>query len=109
MKKVSMGESDGKVSFLIFHDSRGEIFHVHKHVSFSGRHAADEKVEAEARVLLEKIGRRHAEAGCLLVKDLELAPDKKYRVDIVRHTLVACPIASARWQYRNQKSEIRNV
>ena len=88
MKKMSTGESGGKVSFLIFHDSRGEIFHVHKHVSFSGQHAPDDKVEAEARALLEKIGRRRSDAGCLLVKDLELDPDKKYRVDIVRRTLV---------------------
>ena len=93
MKKVSMGESDGKVSFLIFHDSRGEIFHVHKHVSFSGRHASDDKVETEARALLEKIGRRRVDAGCLLVKDLELDPHKKYRVDTVRRRLVACRVA----------------
>jgi hypothetical protein len=90
MKKVSTGDSGGKVSFLVFHDSRGEIFHVHKHVSFSGRHAPDDEVEAEARALLEKIGRRRADARSLLVKDLELDPDKKYRVDIVRRTLVAC-------------------
>ena len=89
MKKVSTGDSGGKVSFLVFHDSRGKVFHVHKHVSFSGRHAPDDEVEAEARALLEKIGRGRADARSLLVKDLELDPDKKYRVDIVRRTLVA--------------------
>ena len=90
MKKVSTGDRGGKVSLLVFHDARGKIFHVHKHVSFSGRHAPDDRVEVEARALLEKIGRRRADTGSLLVKDLELDPDKKYRVDIVRRMLVAC-------------------
>lgn len=89
MKKVLTGDGSGKVSFVIFHDSRGKIFHVHKHVSFSGGHAPNDKVEAEARALLAKIGRRRAGERSLLVKDLELDPDKKYRVDIVRGTLVA--------------------
>jgi hypothetical protein len=80
---------DEKASFVIFHDAKGKVFHVHKHVSFSGKHASDDDVEANARALLEKLGRSRAGMRSLLVKDLELDPGKQYRVDVARCKLVA--------------------
>jgi hypothetical protein len=87
---------DGNASFVVFHDEHGEVFHVHKHVSFSGRHAPDEDVEAGARALLDKIGRSRDGMRALLIKDLQMEPGKKYRVDVARQVLVAIADVPAR-------------
>ena len=79
---------DGHASFVVFHDARGKVFHILKHVSFSGQHASDKDVEEGARALLDKIGRGRAGARSLLLKDLQLEPGKKYRVDVARGALV---------------------
>ena len=79
---------DGAASFVLFHDSHGRIFHVHKHVSFAGHHAADDVVEAGARAVLEQTGRSRADVHCLVLKDLHWQPGKAYKVDVARRALV---------------------
>ena len=89
MNGKPMSEScDGKASYVIFHDSTGKVFHIHKHVSFSGQHAADDHVESNARELLVSQGRSRENFQVLLVRDLELEPEKRYRVDVAGRKLV---------------------
>jgi hypothetical protein len=64
------------------------MFHIHKHVSFNGQHAPDDDVESKARELLLSEGRSRENFGVLLVKDLELEPEKRYRVDVASRKLV---------------------
>ena len=86
---MSDQSGDGKASYVIFHDSTGKVFHIHKHVSFSGQHAPDDSVESNARELLISQGRGRDDFKTLLVKDLALEPGKKYHVDVARKTLIA--------------------
>jgi hypothetical protein len=88
--------ADGKASFVVFHDERGEVFHVHKHVSFNGRHARDEDVEVDARALVDKLGRGRPGMRTLLIKDLHMEPGTRYRVDVSRNVLVAVGDTRAR-------------
>ena len=80
--------SEGIESFVVFHDAKGEIIHVHKHVSFSGMRATEERVKSKANELFARSGRKTEGLHSLYLEKFGFEQGKRYRVDLSNRMLV---------------------
>jgi hypothetical protein len=80
--------SEGIESFVVFHDAKGEIVHVHKHVSFNGLRATEERVKSKANELFARSGRKTDGVQSLYLETFAFEQGKRYRVDPTTRALV---------------------